>query len=136
MRPLAVCVFGGLLASSYACGTEPIGVDTCRKIEHARCENAPACGISLEMPVHRGESAEDDVGACKRFYDDACLHGLVAPEDPGGSRVDECVDAINTASCDVVKTPELDTRCGWLVPPPPPAPPAADASDAADAPAM
>jgi hypothetical protein len=120
---------------SYACGTDPVGVDTCRRIEHTRCEVAPSCPeISLERPVHRGDDPESDVGSCKRYYDDACLHGMVAPEDPGGSRVQACVDAIRSGDCAIVAAPEKDVRCSFLIPPPPPAPPAADAaSDAAEA---
>jgi hypothetical protein len=118
--------------SVFACGTDPVGVDSCRKIEHARCENAPSCGISLERPVHRGETDSDAVGACKRYYDDACLHGLVAPEDPGALRVDECIEAIHTGTCEIVRTPEIDPRCSFLIPPAPPPPAPVDAADAAD----
>ena len=44
------------LAGAYACGTQPVGVDACRKIEGARCENAKSCGIDLSTPVHRRDA--------------------------------------------------------------------------------
>lgn len=116
--------------SAAACGTEPVGVESCRKIERARCENAPACGVDLSKPVHRGETAELGVASCVRYYDDACLHGMVAPADPGAVQVDACVTAINTGDCRVVLKPESSPACGFLVPPAPA--PAAPADAAAD----
>ena len=118
------------LAGALACGTDSVGVDSCRKIEGARCENAFSCGISLKTPVHRGDSPSADVGACKRYYEDACLHGLSITEDPGAVIVDACVEAINTtADCEIVKSPEKHPRCAFLIPPAPPPPaPAADAA--------
>lgn len=104
----------GALSLSSACGTDAVGVDACRKIEQARCENAPSCGISLSMPVHRGTSPESDVSACTRYYDDACLHGLAASADPGNVAVQACVDAINTGDCNVVKNPETHPSCSFL----------------------
>lgn len=125
------------LASAFACGTEPVGVESCRKIEGARCENAKSCGIDLSTPVHRRDAPtpdkqdQQDVGACKRFYDDACLHGLVTTTDPGAVQAQACVDAINTTQdCDIVKNPEKHPACSFLLPPAAPAAttPAADAS--------
>lgn len=127
-RALASCVCGALIALAAACGTDPVGVDSCRKIEHARCENAPACGIALTNPVHRGDTPEKDVAACIRFYDDACLHGLAAPSDPGSVEVDACVDAINNGDCAVVKKPETHPSCAFLTPPAAPAPTPVDAA--------
>lgn len=110
-----------------ACGTDPVGVETCRKIEGARCENANSCGIDLSKPVHRGDSPSLDVGACKRFYEDACQHGLVTTTDPGAVAADACVNAINTTTdCDIVKNPEKHPACAFLLPPA--APPEADAA--------
>lgn len=124
------------LAGAFACGTEPVGVDSCRKIEGARCENAKSCGIDLKTPVHRRDAPtpdgqdQQDVGACKRFYEDACLHGLVTTVDPGAVATQACVDAINnTQDCDVVKAPEKSPACGFLLPPAAPA--AAAVADAA-----
>lgn len=109
----------GVLASALACGTDPVGVDSCRKIEDARCENAPSCGIDLSHPVHRGDTPSLDVTACKRFYEDACLHGLATTIDPGAVDVQACVDAINnTSDCDIIKNPEKAPACGkFLIPP-------------------
>jgi len=130
VRVLVLAALALGLATALAC-TDPVGVDACRQIEAARCESATGCGIDLSKPVHRGDSPSLDVGACKRYYDDACLHGLVTTVDPGAAKVDECVKIINdpTTSCDVVRSPEKHPACAFLVPPePPPAAPAADAA--------
>ena len=127
------------LASALACGTDPVGVESCRQIEGARCENAKSCGIDLSSPVHRrdapttDERDQQDVGACKRFYEDACLHGLVTTVDPGAVATQACVEAINsTLDCDIVKAPEKHPSCAFLLPPAaPPAPIADAAADAA-----
>jgi hypothetical protein len=120
-----------VLGSSVACGTSPVGVDACKRVEQVRCESAQACGISLDVPVHAGDSPEQSVAACIRYYDDACLHGIAAPKEPTSQAVDGCVNAIITGSCDVVKAPESHPACQFLVPPVAAVP--ADASDAADA---
>ncbi|MCW5835882.1 MAG: hypothetical protein KIS78_26015 [Labilithrix sp.] len=106
-------------AGSTACGTEPVGVDACRKIERVRCESAPACGVDLGRPVHSGDTPAKDVAACIRYYDDQCLHGLVVTKEPSPQDVDACVDAIITGDCSVVKTPESSEACAFLVPPEP-----------------
>ncbi|MBX3186917.1 MAG: hypothetical protein KF819_07880 [Labilithrix sp.] len=133
VRLLALAATALGVVSAVACGTEPVGVESCRQIERARCENARSCGIDLSRPVHRGDTPSQDVGACIRYYEDACLHGLVAPADPGAVAVQACVDAINnTPDCEIVKAPERHPLCSFLIPPaPPPAPPPEDA--AADA---
>lgn len=115
-RSLAVLAVG-VLAGVIACGSDPVGVETCRTIERTRCENAPSCGISLDQPVHRGDSAEDAVRSCIQFYEDACRHGLAAPTDPGALELQACVDAINTGDCNVVRAPESHPACAFLVPP-------------------
>src|SRR5262249_8311596 len=113
----------GVLGLALACGTDAVGVESCRTIEKTRCENAPRCGIDLTKPRHEGSSPDDHVAACARFYDDACLHGLAAPTDPGAVAVQACVDAINAGDCTVVKNPETHPACAFLVPPAPaPAP--------------
>ena len=101
-----------------ACGTNATGVDSCKKIEGARCENAPSCGIDLSSPTHRGDSPELGVASCIRYYDDACLHGLTVTNDPGATAVQSCVDAINAGNCSVVKTPSSHPSCAFLVPTP------------------
>ena len=116
------------LTGALACGPDPVGLEACRQIEAARCENAHSCGLSLANPVHRGDSPSLDVAACKRYYEDACLHGLVTTEDPGSVKVQDCVNVINdpTTSCDIVRNPEKDPRCSFLRPPAPA--PAVDAA--------
>jgi len=117
-----------LALAAAACGTDATGVDACRQIEEARCRQAPACGVRLEPPYR---TSGDDVDACIRFYDTACLHGLEAP-DPGTTAVQACVKAIQANGCAVVLSPQSDPACAWLVPP---SPAAADgaADSAADA---
>jgi len=101
------------LSSIAACGTDAVGVETCRQIEQARCQQAPACGIALDTPNHVSGS---DVSACIRYYDDACLHGLANGSDPGPHQTGLCVSAIKTNGCDVVLHPEIDPACAWLIP--------------------
>jgi len=123
-----------MLAIVSGCGTDAVGVDACRQVEEARCQQAPSCGISLEPPY---SNAGTDVDACIRFYDTACLHGLASGNDPGAIDVNACVNAINNNGCSVVTAPETDPNCAWLIPPTPPSVPDAsdattDASDAGD----
>lgn len=119
---LAAAALG--MAAAFACGGDPVGIETCRAIEKARCENAKSCGIDLSKPVHRGDSPSEDVGACKRYYDDACLHGIATSVDPGAVATKACVDVINdpNTSCTVVKNPETHPACAFLTPPAAPAP--------------
>jgi hypothetical protein len=124
LRPVVAIA---LLVSAAACSTDAVGVDACRQIEAARCQQAPACDIPLEPPYH---TAGDDVGACIRFYNVACLHGLALASDPGAKAVDACVDAIEHNGCSVVSAPESDPACAWLVPATPADDAAADAEDA------
>jgi hypothetical protein len=136
VRALVAAVVTLGLASAFACGTDPIGVETCRKIEDARCENAKSCGIDItSQPVHRRDGKtpdlqdQQDVGACKRYYEDACLHGLVTTTDPGAVQAQACVDAINNATdCAIVVNPEKAPACAFLLPPA--AAPVADAATA------
>lgn len=134
VRAVVAALAMGALGAASACGNEPVGVEACRQIEGARCENARSCGISLTTPVHHGDSPSQDVGACKRFYRDACLHGFVAKVDPGAVAVQGCIEAINsTMDCEVVKAPEKHPACAFLIPAPepPPAPAPAPIADAA-----
>lgn len=113
---VAALVMG--LTAAVACGTEPVGVETCRKIEFARCETAEACGIDLNYPTNRATTASKRVGECKRFYEDACLHGIAGAIDPGPPGADACVRAIlDTPGCDVVKKPDIHPACSFLIPP-------------------
>ncbi len=120
-RPLVAVVLALGLTGAIACGKDAVGVDACRQIETARCENANSCGIDLTHPTHRGDSPGLDVGACKRYYDDACLHGFVASEDPGPAKVQDCVNVINdpNTSCEIVLAPEKSPACAFLIPPAP-----------------
>jgi hypothetical protein len=122
-RALAIAL--SVLAAG--CSTDAVGVDVCKQIEEARCREAPACGIPLEPPYH---TAGDDVGACIRYYDVACLHGLALASDPGTTAVNACVAAIQNDGCAVVAAPESDPACAWLVPAAPPADAAANNEDA------
>lgn len=99
---------------SLSCGTDAVGVEACRQIEEARCYRALECGISLASPVHRG----DDVAACVKFYKDDCLHGLASKNDPGGPKLQACVQAISGGVCSVVVAPETDPACAFLIPAP------------------
>lgn len=134
-RAVVAIAFGGAIASG--CGTDAVGIETCRTIETARCKQAPRCpDVNLNVPVHR-DSPSTDVEACTRFYRDACLHGLSTP-DPGGPPTQACVTAITNGTCAVVLHPETDPACGWLNPAPDagsdaPIDAPSDATDASDA---
>jgi hypothetical protein len=132
MRPAVYLrVFGAVaislgVAAAAACGTDAVGVETCRKIETIRCRRAPGCpNLSLAMPVHTG----DDIDACIRFYNDACQHGLANGTDHSGPDLNACVNVITNGACSVVEHPESDPACAWLIPPATP-----DAAVEADAP--
>jgi hypothetical protein len=99
-----------------ACNGSAVGVEACKSIEHARCLNAPACGIALTSPTSR-DGIGHELDACVRYYDDACKHGLASKNDPGTAAVQACVDAINHGSCNVVEAPESDPACAFLIPP-------------------
>lgn len=114
-----------------ACGTDAVGIETCRSVEDARCKQAPHCGIDLTKPPHRN-SPTNDVEACIRYYDTACLHGLEVPTDPGATAANACIAAINTGDCMTVLHPETNAACTWLNPPPP-APDAGEDGAAAEA---
>lgn len=115
-----VAVLGGLAAiivasAPVACGTDPIGVEACKKIEKVRCESAQACGIDLKRPAHeRDDDPVANVAACIRYYDDQCLHGIVVETEPAPQAVDACVNAIITSDCSVVRSPEIHPSCAFL----------------------
>jgi hypothetical protein len=119
IRPTAaLALFVAASAIANGCGTGAVDIDGCRQIEEARCHQAPACNIPITPPYFTGGS---DVDACVRYYDDACLHGLV-PAAPSSAQLNACVAAIASDSlgkdcCSTVKAPETDrTDCGWLAP--------------------
>src|SRR5690606_27266048 len=74
-----------LLPGLPGCGTDAVGVDECRTLELARCEEALACGFV------------DDVEACQRYYRSHCLHGLAVNARPSQDERDRCVEAIRKA---------------------------------------
>lgn len=113
---LAAAAGATIVGLTPACGTDPVGVESCQKIEKVRCESAQACGISLERPKHPGSSEEDNVASCVRYYEEQCLHGLAIAKDPGPQAVDQCVDAIITGDCLIVKEPQTHTACSFLAP--------------------
>lgn len=114
-----------------ACGTDAAGIDSCRTLEAARCERAASCEISLANPPHEG-APEKDVAACKRFYRDACLHGLVSQAEPGELEVEACRAAIETGSCEIVRDPTLARECVFLLEEPPVETPDDAGADGAD----
>ncbi len=55
-------------ATLTSCGSDAIGIESCRDIEAARCNAAAFC------PEARERASE--VADCKNFYHDQCLHGI------------------------------------------------------------
>ena len=113
---LGIAALASTCALIFACGTDAVGIDACRQIETARCLQAPNCGIDLSTPVHR-DAPKTDIDACIRFYHEQCLHGLASGKEPGQVQVTACIDVITNGSCEVVKQPETDPACAWLIPP-------------------
>jgi len=109
----AVALGLGIFALTAACGTDAVGVEACRDLETLRCEQAAGCGFDLGVPRHRDKRP---IEGCVAHYRDACLHGLVSRVEPSSVQLKACMDAIRTGSCDVVKTPEKDPACAFLVP--------------------
>lgn len=110
---------GLFFGTAAACGTDAVGVETCKKIEHIRCQWAQECGINLDMPVVRRRSnSTSPVDDCFRYYDDACLHGLTVADPNDAGAVQACADQIDTGNCDWVLHPENAPACSWLIPPP------------------
>jgi hypothetical protein len=130
-RTVAVVFVVGWLLQAGGCGTDAVGVSSCRDIELARCDAAASCGTV------------DDAAECRRFYHDQCLHGLPV-SDPGRSAVSECVEMLERArvcadedretqlgdcslevtrgataaatACELVAAPELASECRFLAP--------------------
>lgn len=80
------------------CGPESIGVESCRKIEGARCEAAAACGFSA-----------DEVANCKLLYNDQCLHGIEnKAHRPTETETEACVAAVQAAgACAAAKVKKM-----------------------------
>jgi hypothetical protein len=119
IRSLALGAFLGGTLAAWACGTDAVDVDACRKIEEARCQRAPACAIPIEPPYSTSGS---DVSECERYYDVACLHGLENGTTPSSAQLAACVAAIQGTGptgndCSVVATPASSPACAWLAPP-------------------
>lgn len=115
-------VRAALLLFACGCGTDAVGVETCRAIEHLRCRWAEACGVNLGAPVVRRAKSTSPVDDCMRFYDDACLHGLPAPDPNDAGAVAACLDAIDASAaqgnCTFVLQPDQAPACSFLIPPP------------------
>lgn len=111
------------LFAANGCSSDAVGVDTCRRIEEARCRTAPSCGIPLTPPYTR---EGQEIEGCVRYYRDACLHGLPNSKEPSRTEIDLCLTAINS-SCAAVAKPEAEPACSFLVVVPPP-PAVVDAS--------
>ena len=130
VRAVAVAFVALCLLPGGGCGTDAVGVESCRDIERARCDAAATCGTV------------DDAASCRRFYHDQCLHGLPVP-DPGKYLVQGCVEMIERARacavagpetaladcalevtsqasvstvCELVAAPELGSECRFLAP--------------------
>lgn len=113
---LALAVSAGLAAAAASCGTNANGVDACKSIEEARCQQAPGCpNVQITPPLYYTSGSAVD--ACIRYYDTACGHGLVTPTTPSSAEVSQCVAAINTGNCDWVANPQDAPACAWLEPP-------------------
>ncbi len=126
-RWFLLSVYGSLAAAlAGGCSTGAQGVDACKKIEEARCRQAPNCPNVSLTTLHSPSGS--DVDACIRYYDVDCLHGLAIDTNPSASEVNACVTAINSDGCGVVAEPWIDGPCAWLIPPSVEA--GADAADA------
>jgi hypothetical protein len=109
------------VACAIACGQSAVGVDACTSIEHARCQWIVQCfadAANYGLPTRRSDSdGASPVDDCYRYYDDACLHGLVTSVSPVSSAVSACVTAINNATdCKIIYNPETADACAFLYP--------------------
>jgi hypothetical protein len=114
--PVVFALALGLLPVAGACGSSAVGVDACKSIEEARCNQVPNCpNVEVSPPLWYTTGTATE--ACIRYYDTACLHGLSVGVNPASSDVSLCVTAINNDGCNVVAEPQTDPACAWLVPP-------------------
>jgi hypothetical protein len=117
---LAVAASAAVVVSSIiACGNA-VATDACQTIEHARCKwivqcYADAANYGLPTPRSGQTQTSSPVDDCMRYYDDACLHGMVTNVQPAKTDVDTCVAAINAATdCTIVMNPESSDACTFL----------------------
>lgn len=116
-----VAVCGVVVCGVIACGNA-VGTDACQTIEHARCKWIVQCygdaaGGNYGLPTPRSgqTTTSTPVDDCMRFYDDACLHGMVTNVPPTDNEVKTCVDAIDNATdCTIIKNPETSAACTFL----------------------
>lgn len=99
-----ILLLGVAGAGHLACDNEARGIETCRRLEGARCARAPQC-----IPNFQG-TAE----SCTRFYEVHCGSGVQpAVRDPTSLELDNCLAAISQ-SCDAVIDPTQVSACGFL----------------------
>jgi hypothetical protein len=124
-RSVLVALLGLAAAIGFAlaCGQAANGVDACTSIEHARCNWIVQCFADSGLPNYGlptptsnfGPNGLGAVDECYRFYDDACLHGLVTTITPTDTQVGSCVMAINSATdCNIVFNPGEADACAFL----------------------
>ncbi|GAC1353101.1 MAG: hypothetical protein NVS3B20_07760 [Polyangiales bacterium] len=108
LRLILVTVFiGAVPLVAPGCGSDARAVDSCRKIEAARCEQGTKAGCD-------GLLAGGDVDSCKRFYDVQCGRGVNdSVKEPSSVDLDRCISAIRS-SCDVAKEPDKSAACSFL----------------------
>jgi len=75
--------------STWQCDNGATGVETCRRIEEARCELVRGCPGAVQT--------DDDVTACKLFYRDQCLFGIADAQQPDEVSVAACLAALEQA---------------------------------------
>ena len=111
-----LAIGAGVVSTVLACGNAN-SVDACQTIEHARCKWIVQCygdASNYGLPTRRSDSTSP-VDDCFRYYDDACLHGLVSNVQPTTDEVSSCVSAINAATdCTIVQNPETSDACAFL----------------------
>jgi hypothetical protein len=104
-------------AAAVACGNDAVGVQACRQIETARCEVAPSCPTQFPtfatVPVPDG----DPVTACVRYYNDACLHGIVTTVAPSQLSVNQCVAEIQAIGKIAATARDAGAACTLLLDP-------------------
>src|SRR4051812_43303974 len=68
-----------------SCGSDARAMDSCRRIENARCDRGLSC-----LDDFKG-----DAESCKRYYDVQCGRGVQdAVKEPSKAELDRCLNAI------------------------------------------